>query len=152
MKIFRRRRTLQMAAVSCATLASLAVALPASAAQPATHPAAFNETTMQLTTTPVSSDPRACVSRSIILAAGSYTFENIGDFENLGITIPAGTYAWQDCLQASVTNPGFYDQTTELIAPNGEEAASLDSVRGFVGLPPNTLVTTTWGSELIPGF
>ncbi|MEU6480318.1 hypothetical protein ABZ858_26225 [Streptomyces sp. NPDC047017] len=108
---------------------------------------AYNTRTVHLDGIPVESDADACTTKTISLAAGTYTWTQILDNSRLpsrDITLAAGTYTWTDCLRP---HNGYYQQTSSLAKPGSAPAALND---------PNQLTFSandyTFGSLLDPHF
>lgn len=142
-----------MMAIAFAALAiPLATALPAAAAS-ANYPPAYNLRNQTIADYPLSSMPVSCVSRFINLAAGPYLWEQdtVAPDGWLNLNLGAGTYTWKDCLYPGDPQDGWYTQVSELIAPDNEEAGSI-TYSFELRATPSGYTTTTWGSELIPGF
>ena len=110
---------------------SIVVGITAALAFAADAPAfaagtAYNEHPTQfLTASPSSSNPEACIVKSITLDAGTYTWkvyisaETGGNFRQ--IKLAAGKYKWDDCLQPEA---GKYHQVSILTPTsfNGDSA------------------------------
>ncbi|WP_418960537.1 hypothetical protein [Streptomyces tritici] len=133
----------KLAAVAAATTAVVTLAgSPASAAS-----AAYNTRSVWLDGIPRASDADACVTRTIALASGTYTWTQIFGTSRTPtrtIYLAADTYTWRDCIRAY---DGYYKQTSTLLKP-GEGAAYLND--------PNPLHlsagTYNFGSMLDPHF
>ncbi|MFG2131779.1 hypothetical protein ACGFNV_28715 [Streptomyces sp. NPDC048751] len=129
-----------------AAVAAAATALVAIAGNPASAAGtAYNTRTLTLNGNPSPSDATACVSKSITLAAGNYTWSQVFDSFRVptrDISLAAGSYTWKDCL---VPGDGGYTQTSYL-AKSGSPAATLVSGVG------TTTGSHTFGSLLDPKF
>jgi hypothetical protein len=130
---------------------------PSGALAPANFPPADDFKTQFLTATPVASDPNSCVSRSIGLAAGEYswTYKMGGETITLsgsGLFIShAGTYSWETCL---FTDDGFYQLASSLTSSakdgDGDPIEVHDLQDTFIQL--HSSGDYTWGSVLTPSF
>ncbi|MGC0332165.1 hypothetical protein RKD23_005155 [Streptomyces sp. SAI-170] len=130
-----------------AAAAAAAAVVTLAGGQASAADAAYNTRSVYLDGAPVPSDPPACVSRSIYLAAGNYTWTQILNSSRTpsrDIYLAAGTYTWKDCISAGT---GYYLQNSSLTKSGGGTAWLSD---------PNHLDlsagTYTMGSLLDPHF
>ncbi|MFD9035230.1 hypothetical protein ACFVZW_29445 [Streptomyces sp. NPDC059567] len=130
-----------------AAVAATATALVAIAGSPATAAdTAYNTRNVYLDGIPLPSDDQACVSRSMTLASGWYTWTQIYDAArnpSRDLYLASGTYTWTDCI---VAGNGDYDQTSSLSKPGSATAVLNDTNLPF------TRGTHTFGSLLDPHF
>ncbi|WP_329114053.1 hypothetical protein [Streptomyces sp. NBC_01353] len=132
----------KLAAVAATATALVAIAgSPASAAD-----TAYNTRNVYLDGAPVWSDPDACVSRSMTVASGWYTWTQI--FEGTrnpsrDLYLAAGTYTWTDCIRAW---DGYYEQKSSLSKPGSATAVLNDTNLHF------SAGTYHFGSLLDPHF
>jgi len=133
----------KLATVAAAATAAVALAgAPASAAD-----TAYNTRSVFLDGVPLESDADACVSRTLALASGTYTWTQIFQSSRTptrDIFLAAGTYTWTDCIRP---HNGYYQQTSTLDKA-GTAPASLNDATQYHWASG----TYTFGSLLDPHF